>query len=368
MTNIILDIVEKAKDIIADDRKMTIEKVFGIVEKFLAEAEIPVDSNYDPIDFYRYNAYPMFNYQAYPNNLKNTLIADNPELRIMYFIYNYIYNLNYGNYTVVNFVNIFWPHTNVKYRYLTYTAPARLDKSIQMKYLHPKYSLEEVYRRMYCPEYFEELEDLHVRKNQLLQLWGTLSESPETNDEPINPNFNKLQKSFIESVGKLFIQANYDDQIPIFIGDKASVDRAKVVLGQKFKNLTVIENSSKSFFDPRTINYMFKLDKMILGKVWVLLDNEVIPILSFDNTRAHISVCIKLALTEHITYEILGINDIAANKLKLYSQLLNTEKALKKRGSYTKINNCKFVGRYYPLDKYLSTKRTDELVKKLHEK
>lgn len=370
MTSIISDLVEKSQSIIREDRQKTIEVAFNTIEEFLSHEQIPVNSDYDEINFYQYAAYPIMNFSRFTETIKNSLLAESVTMRLSYFINNYIYFVDCNGYHTVVFTNIFYPHQNHKYQYKTYDGPARLNSNITLKYIHPKYSLEEIYRRIYCPEYFDDANELHIKKNQLTQMWKSLDgdNAPVTDASLIQLNFGKMQKLFVDKVSKLFISAHYDELMPIFIGSKASILQAKLMLSQQFKNLQVIENSSKSFFDPRTINYMFKLDNMILGKVWQLLDHEVIPVLPFSQSKAHISVCTKIALTEHITYEILGFDQIAKDKLKLFSQLLSSEKSLKKRGMYTKISECKFIGTYYPLDKYLSTVRTDELVEHFNNK
>lgn len=364
MAEIIESLIKKSQEIIKDDRKQTIEIAFKVIEKFLSATKIPVNSDYD--EFYKYSAYPIMNFMEFAKTVKEKLVDDSANFRLMYFIYKYIYQVTYNDYQIVTFTNIFWPHDNHKYKYITYEAPARLNEDIMMQYIHPKYSLEEIYRRLYCPEYFGEIEELHVKKNQLTQFWKSLGGLPSADSGDIQLSFGKYQKMFINAVGKLFVSAHYDERMPIFIGSSTSIEQATTTLKRQFSNLSVIKNSSKSFFDPRTINYMFKIDNMILGKVWQLMDQEVIPILPFDKSKAHISVSIKLALTEHITYEILGFEDIAKEKLKLFGKLLSSEKILKKKGTYTKVSQCKFIGSYYPLDKYLSTVRTDEIIEKIN--
>jgi hypothetical protein len=368
--SIIDKLVEDSQFIIKDDRKKDIEKVFSMLEEFLSTHAIPVNSDYDEINFYQYHAYPIMNFTNFANTIKSEIVESTSGVFLSYFIYKYIYYVDYNGYHAIMFTNIFWPHENHKYKYKTYTAPARLNPSIELNYIHPKYSLEEIYRRFYCPEYFDEVEELHVKKNQLMQMWKKLNpdNAPTTSAESIQLRFGKYQQQFIDKVGKLFVSAHYDETMPIFIGSKSAVDKAKIIMSETFKNVQVLENSSKSFFDPRTINYMFKIDNMILGKVWQILDNEVIPVLPFNKSKSHISVPIKLALTEHITYEILGFDNIAKDKLNLFCKLISSEKSLKKRGMYTKLTECKFVGTYFPLDKYLSTLRTDELVEKFNKK
>jgi hypothetical protein len=364
--SIIEDLVDQSQLIIKDDRKKNIEIVFSVLEEFLSSNDIPVNADYDEINFYQYHAYPMTNFTKFTEVIKSELVQTTSILNLSYFIYKYIYYVDCNNYHTVVFTNIFWPHENHKYSYKTYEAPARLNTSIKLKYIHPKYSLEEVYRRFYCPEYFNEVEELHIKKNQLMQMWKKLNPESITSADSIQLRFGKYQQLFVNKVEKLFISAHYDESMPIFIGSRSSIEQAKVCISESFKNVQVIENSSKSFFDPRTINYMFKIDNMILGKVWQLLDHEVIPVLPFNKSKSHIAVCIKLALTEHITYEILGFDNIAQDKLKLFSKLISSEKSLKKRNMYTKLSECKFVGTYYPLDKYLSTLRTNELVEKFN--
>ena len=368
MSSIISDLVEQSQSIIREDRKQNIELSFSLLERFLSHTEIPVNSDYDEINFYKYVAYPIMNFSKFTETIKHDLVEGTQSIRLSYFINKYIYYVDCDGYHTVEFTNIFWPHENHKYKYKFYEAPARLNESIKLKYIHPKYSLEEIYRRLYCPEYFDDVQELHIKKNQLTQMWRSIdpdnAPSPDASD--IQLRFGKMQNMFCERIGKLFVSAHYDESMPIFIGSKASIMQAKVLVNEHFKNVQVIENSSKSFFDPRTVNFMFKIDNMILGKVWQLLDHEVLPVLPFSPTKSHISVAIKLALTEHITYEILGFEQLARDKLRLFSQLLASEKSLKKRGMYTKASECKFIGTYYPLDKYLSTVRTDELVERFN--
>lgn len=368
MSSIISDLVEQSQLIIKDDRKQTIEIAFKVLEEFLSSTGTPVNSDYDEINFYQYNAYPINNFSKFTEIIKNELLTHTQLLKLTYFINRYIYSVDTGTYKTVVFTNIFWPHENNKYTYKTYEGPARLNNSITIKYIHPKYSLEEIYRRIYCPEYFDDANELHVKKNQLTQMWKNIDPdtAPVISDDTIQFQFGKMQQKFIDLVSKLFISAHYDERVPIFIGTKASIEQAKIILEKEFKNMQVVENSSKSFFDPRTVNYMFKIENMILGKVWKLLDHEVIPVLPFNKNKCHIAVSIKIALTEHITYEILGFDQIAKDKLKLFSQLLSAEKSLKKRGMYTRLPECKFVGSYYPLDKFLSTTRTNELLERFN--
>ena len=369
MAEIIASLIDDSQQIIREDRRKTIEIAFKLVEEFLSESKIPVNSDYDEINFYKYAAYPIMNFNKFAQTVKNEIVEGSTNFRLMYFINGYIYHLVHDGYQVITFTNIFWPHENHKYSYKTYEAPARLNSDIKMQYIHPKYSLEEIYRRLYCPEYFGDLDTLHVKKNQLTQFWRSLDgeSAPGVGQySALQLNFGKYQKMFVDSVSKLFISVHYDGSVPTFIGNSTTIEQATTILKEKFTNLSVVKNSSKSFFDPRTINYMFKLDSMILGRVWQLLDQEVIPILPSDKSKAHISVAIKLALTEHITYEILGIPNLPQDKLKLFSQLLASEKELKRKGIYTKVSECKFVGTYYPLDKYLSTLRTDQVVETIN--
>lgn len=367
MNEILNSLIESSQEIIKNDRKQTIEIVFKVIEEFLSIAKLPVNADYDEINFYQYSVYPIMEFVETMKIVKSNLAEGIVEFHLMQFIYNYITYLSYNNYRTIQFTNIFWPHNNKKFTFRTYEAPARLNQNIKMQYIHPKYSLEDVYAKIYCPEYFENADELHIRKNQLTQFWKKI-DNFQIVEQEIKLHFGKYQNIFVDIVGKLFISSHYDGNVPTFIGSEATINQATTLLKAKFSNLTVVRNSSKSFFDPRTVNHMFKIDNMILGRVWQLLDQEVIPVLPFEKSKSHIAVSIRLALTEHITYEILGFEQLAKDKLSLFSSLLSAEKSLKKRGMYTKITECKFIGLYYPIEKYISTMRTNEVVEYYNKK
>lgn len=360
MSQVIAELVKESQTIIKEDREHNIKPAFIEAEQFLAKNKIPVNSDYDEIDFYKYYAYPITNFMNTANQLRSDVIELKSGFRLNYYIYKYIYQLQFDGYQIIVFTNIFWPHDNHKYSYLTYEAPARIDETINLQYIHPKYSLEEIYRRLYCPEFFKVLPELHIKKNKLTQSWRHLTpdNAPKDDAEIVKSHFGKNQTEFYNLVKDVVISAHYDPTVPIFIGTKSDIEKCKQLMP---KGITVIENSSKSFFDPRAINYLFKQDNMILGRIWQLLDQEVIPVI---DRQAHISVLIKLALTEHITYEILGFDKIATDKLALFSRLLSKEKSLKAKSLYTKITECDYIGTYYPLDKYLSTLYTNEILEK----
>lgn len=365
MADIIAALIDDAQSIIKEDREKTIKPAFKFIERFLAEHEIAVNFDYDDATFYEYRAYPMMNFSRLQNAIKEYLVDGSDSLKFLPYIHRYIYKVVYGNYEVVRFINIFWPHENVKYKFLTYEAPARLDSSLTMRYIHPKYALEEIYRRMYCPENFEYLDEFHERKNELIQEWQKLNpdNAPSKDEEELKFNFNKLQDSFSIQFGKLMIPAYYDARCPIFISSRSQIERIREMAESRYEGLVVVVNSSKSFFDPRRNNYIFKKGDKIICKVWELLDYDVIPVV---DGKAHIAVLLSLALTEHITYEILGYEELAKGKLTLFNRLIATEKRLKSTKLYTLLPNCKFKGKYYPLDKYLATARTDEVVEKIH--
>jgi len=320
-------LVEDARELVNIDRKKNIEKIFLEIEKFLSEHDIPVNSDYTDSSYWQYNAYPIIQFRNTSYDIKEKLLPKFEKLFIHFYIDNYIYKLNYNNYPIVNFFNVFWPYQNTKYTFATYKDKARVNKHLEMTYVHPKYLLEDLYYKLSLPNWHDD-KDLKSKKKQLMTQWKLLDTKLNFEQKIETPNqlFSKMQMMLINKINKRLLTCDYDPTVPIFIGSDDDIEFCKIEAKKLFPNVEIVENSSKSFFDPRVINFVFKVDNYILAKIWRLLDHEIIPKLPFDKKIAHIMVLIRLCLTEHITYEILGINQISDEKFKLFLYLLQKKK------------------------------------------
>lgn len=371
MAHLMDKLIEESKAIIRADRGEKLEPVFVEIEKFLAENKIPVKHTYEPNNFWRYEAYPIYNFSNLAVMIKTELAARVPGINLYNYVFKYIFMINFGRYSVVSFTNIFGHSQNTRYTIATYEAPARLNKEITMMYLHPKYALEEVLRKMYMPSNQENLAMYLSKKKDLLAQWDTLNPDANLNQpiEPQEPVFRKDQLRLINKIEHLVAYANYDPNIPVYIGSASDILRCEEIARSIFPNLEVIKNPSKSFFDPRAANRVFKTNNFIVVKIWELLDHELIPIIPYGKKKkAHISVLLRLALTEHITYEMLGFDDISKDKLEIFKSLLQKESQMITTKTYVNLMKCNYIGRNYPIDKYISNKRSEMSAKQSNKK
>lgn len=359
-------LIDESKTIIRNDQELHMKDIFTELENFLVKYEIPVKHIFD--HYWKYDVYPIMRFNDIQNLIKEEIIPKYDKLEIYTYVYKYIFMLNFGQYTIATFTNIFGMNQNTKYTFMTYKAPARLNKNLEMTYVHPKYLLEDVYRKLYMPSNQENAVALNIKKLELMDKWKTLNPGVNfTAGKQHEKSYGKNQLKLIKKIEQILVSADYDQKIPVYIGSAADIAECEKIASELFPNLEVTKNPSKSFFDPRTVNHIFKNGTHILIKVWELLDHEVIPILPYGKRKkAHISVLLKLSLTEHVTYEILGYNDIAKEKLATFLvNIQNEEESIEKK-LYVKILNCKFIGRNYPIDKYVSNLRASNFVKKMY--
>lgn len=362
-------LIGDAKEIIKADRGKRVKPTFEAVEKFLAEHRIPVKPTYEPNDFWKYEAYPMHGFSNLAVIIRDEFISnlDTQETITLYnYVYKYIYRIMMGRYPLATFTNIFGSGQNPKYQFATYEGPARLNKELTMLYIHPKYVLEELLREMYRISNYEHISSLSDRKKELLAEWMKLTPEVDFMTPMPKPeeSFKKDQVRLIKKIEKKLISADYDPNIPVYIGSSQDIRECEQIARDMFPALEVSRNASKSFFDPRTINHIFKNGKHILIKVWELLDHEIIPIVpQMKLMTAHISVILKLALTEHITYDILGFNEIAKEKLEIFTYVLQREKDLRSKNICISLLACKSIGVNYPVDKYIANMRASNAAK-----
>jgi len=365
--HIIDKLITEAREIIRVDRGEHVKPIFEEVERFLAEHKVPVRSTYESNNFWKYEAYPIHGFSNLATIIKDELLPNLEGVTLYNYVFRYIYRINLDRYSLAVFTNIFGTGQNSKYSFETFEGPGRLNKELTMQYVHPKYILEELLRKMYMPSNYENLGSLIEEKKSLLAEWNRLNPKVnfEAKMEEVDGSFKKDQTSLMNKVGKILVAADYDPSIPVYIGSAADIAKCEHIARDMFPELEVTRNASKSFFDPRTINHIFKNRGHILIKIWELLDHEIIPILPYNTTRmvAHISVVLKLALTEHITYDILDFREIANEKLKIFIFILQKEQDMLAKGIYVSTLNCKYIGRYYPVDKYITNMRASNAAK-----
>lgn len=395
--SILESLISDAQEIIRDSRKTTIYESATKVEKFLSEKQIPVNYYYDEKDFYTYNAYPITNFidicNAYNIDVKpqiNTLSDGSQknaheDAHCKPFIYNFIHNSHYKRFELVKFFNIFFPNTNHKFSFSVFTAPARFNKSISMMYVHPKYILEEVLHQLCLIENVNKFEELKNRFYEILADWERIEGKPAFGEQKFSHEnrFDPTQINILSTISTLeipIVRCFYDRNLPIIITNSVGVNLIEHTISSITANYERKDSTSKSFFDNRIGNTIFRIGGKQIVKVFPLLDYEIVTlsdsaVINLPNAKLRHQttnfqmkenniimdcdsiIALRLAYNEYITYDIIGLNEVANNKLLAFASLYN------KFG----INNInikgKVVGIYYPFEMYIKELRVKSIKK-----
>lgn len=385
-------LIDDAQIIIKESRQDTIYKYALEVEKFLSRHNIPVNYYYEEKDFYTYNAYPITSFidicNAFNVEVK-TLIDETANCKP--FIYNFIHNAFYKRYELYKMFNIFYPSSNQNFSFATFTAPARLNESINIIYVHPKYILEELLHQSCLIENIEKLDDI---RNKIASVFADIERidgkdllpNINMNDWKLFNNFSPTQINLLSVLSTLespIIRCYYDRQLPILITNDVGLSLIEKSLKSITANYERKDSTSKSFFDNRIKNVIFKIDGKQIVKVFPLLDYEIITINNdaIVNVRSgnmkhrinrdqmnrsdaifdcHSNVALRLAFNEYITYDIVGNSEVAKVKLMLFTYLY------KKYGIRDMvITESNVVGTYYPFDIYIKELRVKSIKRNL---
>ena len=395
-------LIGEAQDIIRDNRQLTIYDSALLVEAFLAKLKIPVNPHYDEKDYYTYNAYPIINFIDICNtfNIEVKPVIDsrhdtegntnysNYDARCKPFIYNFIHNAHFKRFELVKFFNIFFPHTNRNFGFQTYEAPARLNKSLTMTYVHPKYMLEEVLHQLCLIENVDKFDELRIRLSELINQWTEIQGSdPLDRDGSKWKHFNQFDStqitilSTISTLNAPIIRCFYDRHLPVIITNELGVGLIEHVISSTTANYTRKDSSAKSFFDNRIRNTIFRIGDKQIVKVFPLLDYEVVPlsesaVMNIPSAKhrhqvtnhqmkerevimdCDSNIALRLVFNEYITYDIIGAADVAAIKLQIFSYLYQTYGI--NRLSFTERT---VAGTYYPFEYYIKELRVKSIKK-----
>lgn len=392
--SILESLISDAQEIIRDNRKMTIYDSALKVEEFLAEKKIPVNYYYDEKDFYTYNAYPIINFidvcNAFNANVKPQIghlsdgKSDN-DAHCKPFIYNFIHNSYYKRFELVKFFNIFFPNSNHKFSFSVFSAPARFNKSINMMYVHPKYILEEVLHQLCLIENVNRFDELKNRFYEILSDWERIDGKPAFTDQKLSHEnrFDATQVNILSTISTLevpIVRCFYDRNLPIIITNSVGVGLIEHTISSITANYERKDSTSKSFFDNRLGNTIFRIGGKQIVKVFPLLDYEVVTLndsslvnlptakhrhraTNFQMKEKNIImdcdsiIALRLAYNEYITYNIIGLDEIANNKLLAFASLYS-------RFGINNINiKSKVVGIYYPFEMYIKELRVKSIKK-----
>jgi hypothetical protein len=366
-------VIASAQTVIKENRNIAIKASAEKMENFLADNNLPIDPFFEEKEYFCFNVYPIINFMDVVNTY-NKLIReqiltdedkkllhskqlDNKEAYCNPFIYNFIHNVYYKKFQLLSFRNIFYPHNNNKFIFETYKAKGRLIECDNVSYIHPKYRLEEEFHKRYSIDLPENYVD------KLITEWAKIDNEYESVQvqkykKIIAGKYSKLQNKILRQISEHTLECFYDQSIPTVLTDFIGLDFIKHIFKTGFNGSECVENSSKSFFDNRADNFIFKVDKKVVVKVFPILDYELIPCLQKNRRKVHIDVAIRLAFNEYITYKILGFNELAASKLRQHKNLCLRRTQLK----LLPLEKYRFTGKYFPYDMYLKEMKIQSIL------
>lgn len=374
-------LIDEAQTVIKKSRKDMLEAPVSQLEKYLHEQHVPANDYYEEKDFYNYIGYPMMNYidvskfynEGYSSAVgsANENCSENCDARMRIFIYNYISNVFYEKYQILSLVNVYYPNNNRLFKFRTYNGEARINKSMHLEYIHPIYILEDNYRKLYNPEYQEpeKLAEIHDEIKILYDHWNEINpgeyEYADKNAIVAKMTYDGDRAIAIEIAKNVegVYECYYDKNIPVLICNTTAIRLISDLLVNKYQSaIKIEENDSKSFYDSRIKNVIYKLRDQPILKLYNMLDHELVPILPSGQT--HIYVNIWLAFTEFITYDMVGKEKIMQIKLRLFTRMQHILQKLQNEKTIILLENCKFVGLYYPRSIYLKDLMIKNIIKK----
>lgn len=383
--NIIQQIIIDAQEVIKINRDKVIKITAEKIEQFIINNNLPVDPYFEEREFFSFNVYPIFNFldvvNSYNKFVKESILTeedfdlltkgklDVKEAYCLPYIYNFIHNIFYKKFLLVSFKNIFYPHNNNKFIFETYLHDSRLLLDQKVVCIHPKYILEEALHKRYMIDKQEF--DIEAEIDLLIDDWDTVDNDHKNMQvnkylKITNADYNDLQNKVLKLINQYIIKCFYDKSMPVAITDFKSLNVIKDIFQKNFSNYEVVENSSKSFFDNRANNYIFKIAGKNMLKLFPILDYELIPCLPWNESKTHIDVCIRLAFSEYITYRILGLKEIAEIKLRLYKNFSFRRQQLADK--LLPLDKCVFKGCYYPYEIYLKDMQIKSVIANLRKK
>jgi len=395
-------LIEDAKQVIKKSRQNKLLEISKHIENYLVKLNIPIKETFREETYYIIVAYPYLNYLERARKL-NLLIVDLSEkfnipldsLKQNYTIYNYITEIKYDQFLLLQLRNPFYPKENKLYTLDTYKSLSRFKSNTfkatkyvkelfdmdprmintnklssdlnSVVYIHPKYYLENLHKLLYDPSH----EDNEAVLNEINTCWKRWIEIDNTFNRKINVNADQRSKNIgyamLYKIDKYIVLADYDDSAIICIANYDKKDEIVDILRKDFDISDVVINSAKSLYDPRLVNLVIKVKGNIVMKIWLLLNYELIPYTPGKLRKAHPYVNLRLVLSEYLTYDILNIKTVANIKLQKYKDLLVEVKKLKDEGNLPDLSKCDYEGIYYPDDQYLNVLRIRDIAYRIEQ-
>jgi len=413
--------VEKGKEYL-NSFKIDVIKFLISVEDYLTDNNIPIERYYATDKYYIIQAYISKNYISEIKKFKETF-KDN--LFISTYIPLYLTECFYNGIIAVQLYNIFYPYQNNKYEIDKYYYKSRFDgiklynvtesnndnlnqnqidsnevsdnKSIteilhvkDKLYVHPKYSINAILRRLYSLEYYSDCDKNLNLLIDNLQYWENMNNIFQKNIFNKQVNINNEQIQIKKNIKKLlkdniyFIDDNETDYYmigiinpigchkeyierkinckPNSIINCAELNKQKIteykdlsqsflselykldindetdeiykILKKEYGNIETLILKGKILYDIRLISKTYKIKGYPLLKIYYNPYYELIPIYKLNNTepRLHIYVQLRILLSEYLIYELLDISgekNTYTRVMKEYKRAIIVRKLLK---------------------------------------
>jgi hypothetical protein len=355
---LINSLVERSKASISKNRRDDFLKISITIEEFIRKEKLPINKYYEENTFFTQVVYVGFKYYDVKKRIKASLLEEvfqkyGVELEMYDFVINYITEIKYKNYPLLRIIKVDYesgPATNNKLDIDSIEVKSRFhDEKIFA--VHPKYHLEEIYRKLYSPEYHQEWPELEEERKQIVLDWQVHGGS----ERKKRRHMKKRVKYILRGLCHF---ADYDGETLIGVGGVADIQPIKDILDREYEGLFIKKQRSKSLFDPRIKAVVYRIDKSAVFKLWLLADHELIPVIK---ENVHIDVMLRLCLNEYIASDMIGIAAMSAVKLEIFKRLLEKRESLIESKMLADPGSCKYIGEYYPMPTSLKLMKLQRL-------
>jgi hypothetical protein len=377
--DVITDLVAQSKILISANHEVDFLEISLLLEKFVIRMGGVVDDRYKDNEFYTQVVFLGNEYYDYIANFKSDYgpMIENKlgiTAQVVEFVANYITEIKHHNCSLLKIVKV--NHTsnyNTKDRLRISSVP-KLSRfgTETINAIHPKYHLEDIYRRLYSPSYANDWEAIELDRVATHTEWNIDSaiktlggKQKNTRSHNNYSEFVRIKQKAYKILAKYVYSTDYDRVVPIGICSSENITKVIEILSQYYDKLSYTMQPSKSLYDHRINAAVIKSDTKTVIKLWLIVDYELIPVIDEgDRKSAHIDVSLRLCLNEHIAYDMLGLDDIAKGKLTLLRLLLAKRQSLLTRKIMADPSKCEFVGVDCPLNVGLKMMRIQRIQKR----
>lgn len=389
--DVITDLVAQSKVLISANHEADFLEISLLLEKFVIRMGGVVDDRYKDNEFYTQVVFLGNEYFDYINAFKSDLgpMIENKlgiTAQVVEFVANYITEIKHHNCSLLKIVKV--NHTsNYANDKLKISSVPKLSRfgTETINAIHPKYHLEDIYRRLYSPGYAKDWEDIEIDRVNTHTEWNIDADrhgtkSSQYDGEPSVASkmfggkqgrqndyseFIRIKQKTYNVLAEYVYASDYDRVVPIGVCRSEDIAKVMDILGQYYDKLSYTMQPSKSLYDHRISAAVIKSDAKTVLKLWLIIDYELIPVIDEgDRKSVHIDVSLRLCLNEHIAYDMLGLDDIARGKLTLLRLLLTKRQSLITKKTMADPGKCEFMGTDCPLNVGLKMMRIQRIQKR----